>query len=179
MGRPVAYSPAAMHLLCCECLQTGIELPKHPRTMHMRMNVGGFRMTPLQPSADKPNTPRTEVTVLVSIDATRFVVPDNIISCMLKVFAPLVYNSVLKVFARMFHTAAAAAPSSSAAVGPQRSSQPVCSTSLLIERLGLRPEYAALDAHAQRSVAAAAALGPAQPLELYTPRTAQAGVVVA
>jgi hypothetical protein len=164
---------------CCARLQAGIELPKHPRTMHMHMNVGGFRMMPLQPSADKPNTPRTEVTVLASIDATCFVVPDSIISCILKVFAPLVYKSVLKVFARMFHTAAAAAPAGSPADGPQRSSPSVCSTSLLVERLGLRPEYAALDAHAACTVAAATALGPAQPLELYTPRTTQAGATVA
>lgn len=166
--------------VCCACLQAGVELPKHPRTMHMHMNVGGFRMTPLQPSADKPNTPRTEVTVLVSLDATRFVVPDNIISCILKVFAPLVHRSVLKVFARMFHTAAAApaGPAGSAGDGPQRSS-PVCSTSLLVERLGLRPEYAALDAHAARVLAAAAAAGPAQPLELNTPRTTEAGAMVA
>lgn len=131
---------------------------------------------PLQPLPDQPDTPRTEVTVLVSIDATRFVVPDSIISCVLKVFAPLVHKSVLKVLTRMFHQAAK--PAGSTATGSGGPSRPpsVCGTSLLVERLGLRPEYAALDVHATRVLTAAAAAagaadnaGAAQPLDLATP----------
>lgn len=159
--------------------QAGIELPKHARTLPIHMNVGGFRLVPVQPSPDKPDTPRTEVTVLVSIDAARFVIPDNIISCVLKVFAPLVYKSVLKVFTRMFHTAAAAAPAGRTAAGkdgPQRSSPSTCSSSLLLERLTLRPEYAALDAHAARVLASEAADGSVKPLELYTPRTTESSL---
>lgn len=161
-------------------------MPQHSRTLPVHMNVGGFRMVPLPPSADKPTTPRTEVTVLVSIDAARFVVPDSVISCVLKVFAPLVHKSVLKVFARMFHTAAATAASGpavragpAAADGPRCSSPTTCTTSLLVERLGLRPEYAVLDAHAARVLEAeaeAAAAGPAGLLELDIPRTTGAGV---
>jgi hypothetical protein len=136
------------------------------------MTVGGFKVEPLQPLPDQPDTPRTEVTVLVSIDATRFVVPDSIISCVLKVFAPLVHKSVLKVLARMFHQIAKPAGSTTAhgSAGPSRAPS-VCGTSLLVERLGLRPEYAALDVHATRVLAAAAAAdaGAAQPLDLGTP----------
>lgn len=151
-------------------LQAGIELPKHPRTLSLHMTVGGFRLVPLQPLPDQPGTPRTEVTVLVSIDVTRFVVPDSIISCVLKVFAPLVHKSVLKVLARMFHQAAKPSGSSAhGSAGPSRTPS-VCGTSLLVERLGLRPEYAALDVHATRVLAAAAAdAGTAQPLDLATP----------
>lgn len=168
-------------------LQPGVEVPRHSRTLPVHMEVGGFRLVPLQPSADKPNAPRTEVTVLVSIDAARFVIPDSIISCVLKVFAPLVHKSVLKVFARMFHTAAATTAASapavragSAADGPRCSSPTTSSTSLLVERLDLRPEYAVLDAHAARVLAAEAeaAAGPAGPLGLDIPRTIVAGVAV-
>jgi hypothetical protein len=160
-------------------LQPGVEVPKHSRALPIHMEVGGFRLSPLPPSADKPDTPRTEVTVLVSIDAARFVIPDNIISCVLKVFAPLVHKSVLKVFARMFHTTTARA-GPSAGGSARSSSLTTCSTSLLVERLGLRPEYAVLDAHAARVLAAEAqaAAGSARPLELDTPRTSGAGMAV-
>lgn len=151
-------------------MQAGIELPKHPRTLPLHMTVGGFRLVPLQPSPDKPDTPRTEVTVLVSIDAARFVVPDSIISCVLKVFAPLVHRSVLKVLEKMFHQAAAPARSTTQGSGGPSRTPSVCGTSMLVERLALRPEYAALDVHATRVLAAAAATdaGAAQPLDLGT-----------
>jgi hypothetical protein len=38
------------------------------------------------------------------LPAAKWVVPDAIISFVLKVFAPLVYKSVLKVLKRMFHS---------------------------------------------------------------------------
>lgn len=159
---------------------------------------------PLPPSPDAPDTPRTEVTVLVSIDAARFVVPDSIISFVLKVFAPLVHRNVLGIFKRMFHkttptagggsmssssgaTAAAASrvPSHSAvSAGPSRSgvSTTTCSSGMLLERLALRPEYAALDRHAAQVLSAKAAAATAgsgmtaEPLDLSTPRTTGAGL---
>ena len=167
--------------------------PKHPRTISVRMNVGGFKLVPLPPLPDSPDTPRTEVTVLVSIDATAFVVPDSIISFILKVFAPLVHKNVLAVFRRMFHqaggsaVAAVAARQASSSAPPSRSAPSVatCSGSMLLERLALRPEYAGLDAHVAQVLAAQrpqgdgiTAAGPTQPLDLTTPRTTGAGLAV-
>jgi hypothetical protein len=130
------------------------------------MTDGGFVMQPLPPHPDKPDTPRTEVTVLASIDSARFVLPDSVVGVILKVFAPLVYKSVLKVLHRMFHQAAGRAgrmPSTAAAAsGPSECGG---SSSMLLERLALRPEYAAVDAHAARVLAAqqaAAAAGAGQ-----------------
>jgi len=149
------------------------------------MNVGGFKLVPLPPLPDQPDVPRTEVTVLVSMDAASFVLPDSIISFILKVFAPLVHKSVLKVFNRAFHAsdgpAAAAGRCPSGGPGSARSppSAGSCSGSMLVERLLLRPEYAALDAHAQRFLAAqapaTAAAGTAQALDLSTPRPTESG----
>ena len=159
-------------------MQAGVEVPKRPRTISLHMNPGGFRLVPLPPSPDAPDTPRTEVTVAVNIDAGRFVVPDHIISVVMRVFAPLVHKSVLGVFKRMFH-AAAAPQGGKAAAGQAHSGGSVCSSIMLRERLALRPEYAALDEHAARVLAAgaAASAGPAQHLELYSPRPTAAGAV--
>lgn len=167
-------------------VQAGLEVPHHTRTVPVHMNVGGFKLVPLPPLPDQPDVPRTEVTVLVSMDAASFVLPDSIISFILKVFAPLVHKSVLKVFKRAFHasdgpTAAAAGRCQSGGPGSARSapSTASCSGGMLVERLLLRPEYAALDAHAQRFLAAqaptTAAAGTAQALDLNTPRTTESG----
>lgn len=157
-------------------MQAGTTLPRHPRTMPLHLTAGGFRLVPLPPAPDKPTTPRTEVTVLATIDAARLVVPEAIISCVLKVFAPLVYKSVLKVLAHMFHQNTAAGRGDAAAKhsGSAQQEAPAaaagggsgstCSTSVLRERLALRPEYAALDVHAAKRLAAgAAAAGTAAP----------------
>jgi hypothetical protein len=80
----------------------------------------------------------------------RWVVPDALISFVLKVFAPLVLKSVLKVLQRMFHSS-----SNGGAKGPHGGS--ACSGSTLMQRLAARPEYAAIGAHARHYLAAKAA----------------------
>jgi hypothetical protein len=79
----------------------------------------------------------------------RWVVPDALISFVLKVFAPLVLKSVLKVLKRMFHSSSNGAAASADGTA--------CSGSALTQRLASRPEYAAIGAHARRYLAAKAA----------------------
>jgi hypothetical protein len=155
--------------------QAGIEVPKRGRTIPIHMNPGGFRFKPLPPSPDKPDTPRTEVMVCVSMDAARFAIPDHVISILMRVFAPLVHKSVLSVFTRMFHQPAVVPAGTGASHA--HSSPSVCAGSMLRERMGLRPEYAALDSHAARVLAGTAAAGAARPLELYSPASTDAGAV--
>jgi hypothetical protein len=83
----------------------------------------------------------------------RWVVPDALISFVLKVFAPLVLKSVLKVLQRMFHTSSA----KPGGARPGSADGAACSGSALTQRLAARPEYAAIGAHARRYLAAQAA----------------------
>eukprot|EP00878_Enallax_costatus_P021354 GHUV01022603.1.p1 GENE.GHUV01022603.1~~GHUV01022603.1.p1 ORF type:complete len:474 (+),score=108.82 GHUV01022603.1:587-2008(+) len=80
-----------------------IAVPQHPRTLRMIMHAGGFKFIPLPPDPAKPNVQRMEAIVLMSMDAKKFVIPDTIISFLLKIFAPLVYKSVMKVLGSIFH----------------------------------------------------------------------------
>lgn len=91
---------AAVWLLTCAracAVQASLDLPAHPRAQRLTMNAGGFLFKPLPPHPSRPSQLRMEAVVLVSIDATKWLVPDAIISFVLKVFAPLVYKSVIKV----------------------------------------------------------------------------------
>jgi hypothetical protein len=82
----------------------------------------------------------------------RWVVPDALISFVLKVFAPLVLKSVLKVLQRMFHSS-----SKPVRAKPGSADAAACSGSTLTQRLAARPEYAAIGAHARHYLAAQAA----------------------
>ncbi|KAF6260429.1 hypothetical protein COO60DRAFT_1700303 [Scenedesmus sp. NREL 46B-D3] len=132
---------------CTGELPPGVTLPQHVRAQRLTMDGGGFKFRPLQPHPDRPGVQRMEATVLASIDASRWAVPDALISFVLKVFAPLVLKSVLKVLQRMFHSSSNGKTSGGSA----------CSGSTLMQRLAVRPEYAAIGAHAQRYLAAEAA----------------------
>ncbi|WIA09921.1 hypothetical protein OEZ85_010135 [Tetradesmus obliquus] len=136
---------------CSGELPAGVVLPQHARGQRLTMDAGGFKFMPLPPHPARPGVPRMEVTVLVSIDASRWVVPDALISFVLKVFAPLVLKSVLKVLQRMFHS------SSSSKGGAGSPAGAACSGSALTQRLAARPEYAAVGAHARRYLVAKAA----------------------
>jgi hypothetical protein len=83
----------------------------------------------------------------------RWVVPDALISFVLKVFAPLVLKSVLKVLQRMFHSSSKAPRAK-----PGSADGAACSGSTLTQRLAARPEYAAIGARARRYLAAKAAV---------------------
>jgi hypothetical protein len=52
-------------------LQEGVVLPQHARGQRLTMDAGGFKFRPLPPHPDRPSVQRMEVTVLVSIDASR------------------------------------------------------------------------------------------------------------
>jgi hypothetical protein len=107
-------------------------LPQCARaTTPMAMDAGGFRMRALPAAPD--GSPRTEVSVLVSVDASRFHVPDSVISTILKVVAPLIFKSVVRVLQRLVHGGGQGAGSAA-----------------LLERIALRPEYATLRAHVRR-----------------------------
>jgi hypothetical protein len=106
--------------------------------------ASGYRLVPLLPeggghggggeasssssAASTSATARTEVTVLASIDAGRFSVPDAVITIILQVVAPLIFKCVVKAL-QASHT------------GP------------LAERRALRPEYAGLAARTARYLA--------------------------
>eukprot|EP00879_Flechtneria_rotunda_P012757 GHRR01013321.1.p1 GENE.GHRR01013321.1~~GHRR01013321.1.p1 ORF type:complete len:363 (+),score=102.08 GHRR01013321.1:695-1783(+) len=118
-------------------LPNGVGIPQHPRAQRLTMDAGGFLFKPLPPDPARPNVPLTETTVLVSIDAKKWTVPEAIISFVLKVFSPLVYRSVVKVLKRMFHTGTSATDGDA-------------SGSALMDRLALRPEYASIAANVRR-----------------------------
>lgn len=124
-------------------LQEGVSLPSQPRVVPLTMDAGGFKFVPLPPDPARPSVPRMEATVLLSIDAKGFVVPDAVISFILKVFAPLVYKSVLKVLAKLFHPDASIKRSQGGAEEPAADNE-------LLQRLHSRPEYAAIAEHARR-----------------------------
>lgn len=119
-------------------VQEGVTVPANQRAVRLTMDAGGFKFVPLAPDPSRPEVPRTEATVLVSIDAKRFVVPDPVITFVLKVFSPLVYKSVVKVLAKLFHPDAQ--QGSQGGAGDS-------SHSVLLDRLHSRPEYAAIDEH--------------------------------
>lgn len=121
-------------------VQEGITTPEHPRTIRMTMHAGGFRFVPLPPDPSRPHVPRTEATVLLSFDAKKFVLPDAAISFILKIIAPLIYKSVHKVLDMMFH---GKADRPSGGDGKSEAGQ----HTELLDRLGKRPEYAAVHKH--------------------------------
>lgn len=101
------------------------------------MHAGGFKLIPLPPDPLKPDVHRTEVIVLMSMDAKKFLVPEAVISFLLKIFAPLVYKSVMKVMGGIFNNKASRAVAGDAAV----------KHSALLDRLEARPEYGTLHRH--------------------------------
>jgi hypothetical protein len=79
-----------------------VKLPPYNGTrQRLHVEVGGFRFAPL-PSLDGKK-PRTEAIVLMGLDASTWAIPDAVISFVLKVFAPLVYSTVLSVLKKQFH----------------------------------------------------------------------------
>lgn len=128
------------------CAQPGCTPPPQPRAMRLTMEAGGFRFVPLPPHPDRPGVPRTLVDVLVVSDATRWAVPDAVISFILKVFAPLVHRTVVKVLRRLFHAAEASAEGDGA----------------LLARLASRPVYGAVAGHVEAFLAKQAAAGEQQ-----------------
>ncbi len=60
-----------------------------------------MRLTPLQP-ATPGGPPRTRVSVVGHLDARMPSVPDALIHFVLRVFAPFMYKTVLKVLQRSF-----------------------------------------------------------------------------
>lgn len=126
-------------------VQEGVTTPQHARALRMTMHAGGFRFTPLPPDPSRPTVPRMEATVLISFDAKKFVVPDAIISFILKVIAPLIHKSVLKVLHTLFHGQAQSASEGSHKEEKGRHSE-------LLERLKGRPEYIALHKHCGKYV---------------------------
>ena len=67
------------------------------------MEVGGFYFKPLLPDP-VTGEPRADVTVLLALDGSDIAIPDAIISFVLKVFSPLVYQTVLRCLKKQFHS---------------------------------------------------------------------------
>jgi hypothetical protein len=150
-----------------------VVLPQGTRAQRMPLDAGGFMFVPLPPAPDRPGVPRTECTVLMSVDARRLHVPDSIVSFVLRVFAPLVYRSVLHVLQGMFHTGDAGSVASGRAstggtpASTQRargrsasagggSSALAATGEALLAKLRSRPVYGALARHVERHLVAAA-----------------------
>ncbi|GBF98776.1 hypothetical protein Rsub_11358 [Raphidocelis subcapitata] len=88
-------------------LPPGIELdPDHHRRTRYRLSPSCVAFVPL-PADPQSGAPRLDTTVVATLDARRVPVPDVIISFLLKIFAPLVYRSVVHACARLFHAASA------------------------------------------------------------------------
>ena len=69
----------------------------------LHVDVGGFCFKPLL--ADPvTGEPRTDVTILFTLDGANIAIPDAFISFGLKVFFPLVYQTVLRCLKKMFHS---------------------------------------------------------------------------
>eukprot|EP00882_Tetradesmus_deserticola_P008837 GHRQ01009321.1.p1 GENE.GHRQ01009321.1~~GHRQ01009321.1.p1 ORF type:complete len:198 (+),score=76.45 GHRQ01009321.1:13-606(+) len=131
---------------CTGQLPAGVAAPQHGRAQRLTMDAGGLKFRPLPPHPGRPGVQRVEATVLASIDASRWALPDSLISFVLKVFAPLLLKAVLKVLQRMFHSSSKGKTSSS--------DDSACSGSCLLQRLAVRPEYATIRANARRYLAA-------------------------
>eukprot|EP00775_Hariotina_reticulata_P012733 gene12733-12863_t len=147
-------------------LPDGVKLPQHGRTMRLNMEAGGFKFKPLPPHPDRPGVARTEATVLVAIDSAKWVVPDAVISFVLKVFSPLVYKSVLKVLKRMFHPTLngdagrhhhGADAANLCHSGRSDSSFSGEGDTALRARLAARPLYAGIASHVEQHLATAMA----------------------
>eukprot|EP00878_Enallax_costatus_P014374 GHUV01015034.1.p1 GENE.GHUV01015034.1~~GHUV01015034.1.p1 ORF type:complete len:383 (+),score=100.58 GHUV01015034.1:321-1469(+) len=120
-------------------LPAGVVVPETQRSIRIVMDAGGFKFVPLPSDPARPGCPRMEATVLLSMDAKRFALPDSIISFMLKVLAPLVYKSVVSVLSKLFHPDAQKGSKGGAG-----------GHSALLDRLRSRPMYAGIDEHAKR-----------------------------
>jgi len=73
------------------------------RRCRLHVDVGGFCFKPLLPNP-VTGEPRTDVTVLFTLDGSNIAIPDAFISFGLKVFFPLVYQTVLRCLKKMFHS---------------------------------------------------------------------------